>query len=203
LLIFRRGASPSQGSEHTINGLHSADETHFVFSNLIIKQLAVLVFFIVISPGQQQSAWRSYDNNAVTLFREGTQVQFMANLIQLMGAKNSFRDFWRCNDSLTTPPCSEGVICKYRILITFLWIALFCLSPFKGTVFNSPIHFSYDELQALSLNVLHRNFRPTQLRHNRIVYQSKLAGAASRFRCYSLRWPLMLVVFLSRMKSTF
>jgi len=112
LPLFFRGSSPSEGSEHTINGLHGAGEAHFVFTNAITKQVAVLAFFIVVSTDRQQSAWRSYVGNAVTLIREGTQVQFMANLMQLMETENNFQDFWRYDGSLTTPPCTEGVICE-------------------------------------------------------------------------------------------
>jgi len=78
---FLRGSSPSEGSEHTINGLHGAGEAHFVFTNVITKQLAVLAFFIVISTDQQQSAWGSYVDNAVTLIHQGIQIQFVANLM--------------------------------------------------------------------------------------------------------------------------
>jgi hypothetical protein len=111
-LFCFRGGSPSEGSEHTINGLRGAGEAHFVFTNVITKQVAVLAFFVVVSADQQQSAWRSYINNAITLIREGTQVQFMANLMQLMETENNFQDFWRYDGSLTTPPCTEAVICK-------------------------------------------------------------------------------------------
>lgn len=112
LPVFFRGSSPSEGSEHTINGLYGAGEAHFVFTNVRTKQLAVLAFFIVMSTDQSQNAWGSYVDNAVTLIREGTQIQFVANLMQLMETENNFRDFWRYNGSLTTPPCTEGVICK-------------------------------------------------------------------------------------------
>ncbi|CAF0809275.1 unnamed protein product [Didymodactylos carnosus] len=104
------GGSPTEGSEHTIDGLHGAGEAHFVFRNLITKKLAVLAFFIIASPNEPQSAWRSYVDNAVTLIREGKQVEFVANLMNLMEAENSFQDFWRYDGSLTTPPCTEGVI---------------------------------------------------------------------------------------------
>jgi hypothetical protein len=110
--LFFRGSSPSEGSEHTINGLHGAGEAHFVFTNVMTKQLAVLAFFIVASADRQQSAWRSYVDNAITLIREDEKVQFMANLMHLMETENRFQDFWRYDGSLTTPPCTEGVICK-------------------------------------------------------------------------------------------
>ena len=113
-LLFR-GDTLSNGSEHTINGSQRSGEAHFVYTNTITKQLAVLAFFIVRSVDQEQSAWRSYVNNAVTLTVEGAQVQFTANLMQLMETDDGFQDFWRYNGSLTTPPCTEGVICKLNI----------------------------------------------------------------------------------------
>ncbi|UJR19869.1 hypothetical protein I4U23_023002 [Adineta vaga] len=151
------GASPLEGSEHTINHLHSAGEAHFVFTNEITKQTAVLAFMIVISSDEDSSAWRSYVDSAVRLIREGTQIQFMGNLMELIETENNFQDFWRYSGSLTTPPCTEGII----------W-----------TVFNNYIQFSYDEFQALSMNVLHRDFRPIQSEHNRIVYRSTLSNIA-------------------------
>jgi len=90
-----------------------------------------------------------------------------------------------------------------RILIIFLRTRQFCLSSFKGTVFNSHIKFSYDELQALSLNVLHKDFRPTQFSYNRIIYHSTLGGAASCFRCCYFWRLLVLMLYLIRMKPTF
>jgi carbonic anhydrase len=200
LPVFFRGGSPSEGSEHTINGLHSAGEAHFVFTNVITKQVAVLAFFIVISTDQPQSAWGSYVDNAIVLIREGTQIQFVANLMQLMETENNFRDFWRYNGSLTTPPCTEGVICKEDFFMNLSVLSFFI---YKGTVFNSHIKFSYNELQALSLNVLHKDFRPTQLRNNRIVYHSTLGVASGCFRCcYSWRL-LVLMLYLIKTKPIF
>ncbi|CAF2059886.1 unnamed protein product [Rotaria magnacalcarata] len=175
-----KGNSPTVGSEHSVNGLHGAGEAHFVFTNLRTKQLAVLAFFIVISPDQEQSAWHLYVDNAITLIREGTYFNFMANLMQLMETENNFQDFWRYNGSLTTPPCTEGVI----------W-----------TIFNSQIKFSYDELEALSFNVLHKDFRPTQPAYNRIVYHSTLTSAVDSVRCFFSWLMLVSMFFLIRLNS--
>ncbi|CAF3379446.1 unnamed protein product [Rotaria socialis] len=174
------GSSPTVGSEHTINGLHGAGEAHFVFTNLMTKQVAVLGFFIVVSPDQEQTAWRSYVDNAVTLIREGTHFNFMASLMKLMETENNFQDFWRYNGSLTTPPCTEGVI----------W-----------TIFNSHIKFSNDELSALSLNVLHKDFRPPQPTYNRIVYHSTLTSAVDSLRCFFSWLMLVSMFFLIRLNS--
>ena len=113
-LLFR-GDSPSEGSEHTVNGSHRSGEAHFVFTNVLTKQLAVLAFFIVRSIDHEQSEWRSYVDKAVTLASEGAQVQFVASLMKLMETENNFQDFWRYDGSLTTPACTEGVVCKYNL----------------------------------------------------------------------------------------
>jgi hypothetical protein len=95
---FFRGSSPFEGSEHTVNELHGAGEAHFVFTNVITKQLSILAFFIVMSDDREQSAWCSYVDNAVELIHESTQIQFRANLMKLIETENNFKDMmadWR------------------------------------------------------------------------------------------------------------
>jgi hypothetical protein len=135
-LFFFRGASPSEGSEHTVNGSYGAGEAHFVFTNVKTEQLAVLAFFIVPSANEQQRAWGAYVDNAVTLIDEGTQKQFLVNLMQLMETENSFEDFWRYDGSLTTPPCSESVICEENLNYFLNYVYLYLKGRYLIVILN-------------------------------------------------------------------
>ncbi|CAF1630795.1 unnamed protein product, partial [Didymodactylos carnosus] len=145
------GSGPREGSEHTINGQRYSGEAHFVFKNSKTQQIAVLAFMILIGQSSSSSLWHSYVNKAVKLINEGETVQYQSNLMEMMGGTmNSFSDFYHYEGSLTTPPCTENV----------LW-----------TIFYSFLYFSYDELQLLSLNVLHKDFRPVQPINERLVFR--------------------------------
>jgi hypothetical protein len=64
---------------------------------------------------------------------------------------NDLLEFWRYEGSLTTPPCTEGII----------W-----------TIFKKPIAFLEDRFQTLRDNVYFEDYRGPQPLYNRTVYRN-------------------------------
>ncbi len=146
-----------------------AGEIHFVHMNLQTSELAVLGFFmqsnqdITLSEMKNRSTdisnttnttnneWRKYFAAAVTLRVKTNSTVVSLNLASLMGS--NLNDFWRYKGSLTTPPCTEGVI----------W-----------TVFRTPIIFNESKIIAFRKNLFFEGYRGSQPLYNRIVYRSFL-----------------------------
>jgi carbonic anhydrase len=146
-----------------------AGEIHFVHKNPRTSELAVLGFFMqsnqdkTLSEMKNQSneitdttnttnnEWRKYFTAAVTLRAKNNSTVVSLNLASLMGS--NLHDFWRYQGSLTTPPCTEGVI----------W-----------TVFKTPILFNESKIIVFRKDLFLEGYRGPQPLYNRIVYRNFL-----------------------------
>jgi carbonic anhydrase len=131
-------------SEHLLSGRRMDLEIHFVH-RAADGQLAVLGVFA--QPGSYNTAlppiWRSMPHEAGPVRETSIPIQPSSLLPQSRG-------YFRYQGSLTTPPCSEGV----------LW-----------TVFNTPIQASRDQIQEFA-QLFANNARPAQEQHRRYLLQS-------------------------------
>jgi hypothetical protein len=70
----------------------------------------------------------------------------------------NLNDFWRYEGSLTTPPCTEGII----------W-----------TMFKTPIVFTENDLESFRKNLFYEDYRGPQPLYDRIVYRNFLKEISS------------------------
>ncbi|CAF1077168.1 unnamed protein product [Adineta ricciae] len=158
------GENYKSGSEHQVNGKKYAGEIHFVHRNPDTGQIAVLGMFMesvrnftiheTIEKAAKVSVttvneWKRYFDVAEQLTQYENKTVLNLNLVSLMG--DSLSDFWRYAGSLTTPPCTEGII----------W-----------TMFRDPIIFTESELASFRTNVYFEDYRGPQPLYDRIVYRS-------------------------------
>ena len=144
------------------NGKKYTAELHVVHQNTATQQLAVLGILIQThqhnaseTPSSADKLWKEYFATASEL----TEVNDTATIELDLGAliKGHLGHFWRYQGSLTTPPCTEGVV----------W-----------SVFTTPIDFEDDYIQSLRTNVLNTNFRVLQPRNGRVVYRNFLRATS-------------------------
>jgi carbonic anhydrase len=95
--------------------------------------------------------WQRFFDVAQLLQQENSSIVFNLNLEQLMGDNRN--DFWRYEGSLTTPPCTEGII----------W-----------TIFKQPILFVESEFQSFRQNIYFEDYRRPQPLHQRVIYRNFL-----------------------------
>ena len=93
--------------------------------------------------------WKRYFDAAQHLKKPDNTINLSLNLSALMG--DSLNDFWRYEGSLTTPPCTEGII----------W-----------TIFREPIVFTESELESFRTNIYFEDYRDPQPLYDRVVYRS-------------------------------
>ena len=137
-----------------------AGEIHFVHRNPVTAQYAVLGIFMHSYPathrlhGHQTNEiahedWQKYFDLAQKLEVDNASVISDLRLSSLMG--EYLQDFWRYEGSLTTPPCTEGII----------W-----------TVFKQSIVFREEQLQQLRDHIHFEAYRSPQPLYNRAVYRN-------------------------------
>ncbi|UJR31364.1 hypothetical protein I4U23_018858 [Adineta vaga] len=167
------GENYKSGSEHQINGIKYAGEIHFVYVNPLTSQMAVLGIFMESYADNEQNhldkdddrtryEWQRYFNTSETLRSENDSIVFDLDLHALIG--NDLDEFWRYEGSLTTPPCSEGVI----------W-----------TIFKQPIVFLENQFKTLRDNIYFEDYRGPQPVYNRTVYRNFLNETLSSIPDYN------------------
>ena len=158
------------------NGRSYAGELHFVYRNPVTGQMAVLGIFMeslsadsttqnaTINAYDQQTRdeWRRFIDVAENLRYENDSVVAPFNLAELIG--ENLRDFWRYEGSLTTPPCTEGII----------W-----------TLFKDRIIFSESEFASLRKNIYFEDYRRPQSMNTRTVYRNFLNESLSSILDYN------------------
>ncbi|CAF4729826.1 unnamed protein product [Rotaria sp. Silwood1] len=145
------GRSDRRGSEHEIDGHKYPAEAHFVYKNLETQQTAVFGFFfhVVLSVNEENRAWKKYTHIASLLTNIGDAMSCTFILSHLMQIES--RRFFRYIGSLTTPPCTEGII----------W-----------TIFVDPIPIDEESLNLLRNNVMRKTYRPVQPINDRIIHRN-------------------------------
>ena len=141
------GYNPFQGSEHTIDGRKYPLEVHFVHRAPVTNVLAVLGILF-----ERQRDDNPYLNDLLSVVNRTVDSSVaIAQQIDLsrLFPKTPTPKFYRYNGSLTTPPCTEGVI----------W-----------TILARPIPISDYQLRAFDDNQVPFNYRPTQKLHSRRVF---------------------------------
>ncbi|CAO2580567.1 Carbonic anhydrase 9 [Lemmus lemmus] len=160
------GTSDHPGSEHTVNGHHFPAEIHVVHLSTAFSELhealgrpggvAVLAAFLQESP-EENGAYEQLLSHLGEIAEEGTQIKIPGLDVSAL-LPSDLNRYYRYEGSLTTPPCSQGVI----------W-----------TVFNQTVKLSAKQLHTLSVSLwgphdsrLQRNFRATQPLNGRTIEAS-------------------------------
>jgi hypothetical protein len=141
------------------NGIKYAGEIHFVYMNHQTSQMAVLGIFMqsyldndeihLDKNHRTRNEWERYFHIAQALKSENDSITFDFNYTSLMG--ENLDEFWRYHGSLTTPPCTEGII----------W-----------TMFKEPIVFMESQFKALRDYIYFEDYRGPQPLYNRKVFRN-------------------------------
>jgi hypothetical protein len=111
---------------------------------------------------QTSNEWQRYFNITQTLKSEHDSIILDLNFTSLMG--ENLQDFWRYQGSLTTPPCTEGII----------W-----------TMFKQPIIFMESHFKILRDNIYFEDYRGPQPLYNRTVYRNFINETLSSIPDYN------------------
>ena len=140
------GYNEYQGSEHTINNEKFPLEMHFVHRSSSTGQLAVIAILFTLKREDNP-----YLNDLLSVLNRtvnsSTTIEQQVDLSRLFPTSSS-PQFYRYNGSLTTPPCTEGVI----------W-----------TIFERFVPISSYQVRALHRNTIRVNYRSPQPLHSRKV----------------------------------
>ncbi|CAF0804441.1 unnamed protein product [Rotaria sp. Silwood1] len=142
------GEDDKHGSEHEINERSFPAEAHFVHKNHDNGQIVVLAFLFTID-NNEYNEWERYANVASQLIKIHDKTNCIFNLNRLMQVKD--KEFFRYIGSLTTPPCTEGVI----------W-----------TIFSHEIPIKKESLNLLRQNIMQKVYRPIQPLNGRTIFRN-------------------------------
>lgn len=140
-------------SEHTINGKHLPLEAHFVHKDKNGKIAVVAVMFHIDKPNHAiDTLWKQVPNTIgqTAMLKPPAGSCGLAPEVGACGLLPRNKDYLRYSGSLTTPPCSEGVI----------WIVL-----------KKPMSVSKEQVAAFRKGMKHANNRPIQGLNARLVLE--------------------------------
>jgi carbonic anhydrase len=131
-------------SENTIHGKNYAMEMHLVHKNAEGELVVVAVMFDKGAPNAElEKLWKVIPEHA----EQNATINQNLNLNNLLPKDKTY---WRFSGSLTTPPCSEGVI----------WVVL-----------KHPLTLSAEQLEKFTHTMHHDNNRSVQSLHGRVVVE--------------------------------
>lgn len=130
-------------SENRINGKSYAMEGHLVHADKAGNLAVVAIMF-------EEGAANPLLAQAWSAMPKKPGVKALAKAVSVAGILPKDRDYYRFNGSLTTPPCSEGV----------LWL-----------VMKKPMTASKEQIEQFSHVMHHANNRPIQKLNARAVLQ--------------------------------
>lgn len=128
-------------SENQINGKSYPMEAHFVHQN---AEGELLVLAVMLDEGEENPIVEKL----LSLLNEKQNIATEINNLDIHALLPKVNDYYRFSGSLTTPPCSEGVI----------WIVL-----------KNPVTLSKNEITKFETAFKHHNNRPTQPLHGRLI----------------------------------
>jgi carbonic anhydrase len=172
---FHWGYSNNQGSEHTWNNMKFPLEVHLVHKNNA-GQLTVLGFFFQISNSNNpmlDPIINAISSNLNGSILNVTIPQF--NILNLIGTPEQINPsgYFRYAGSLTTPPCSEGVI----------W-----------NVFERKIQISANQMALFRKNFPMQTFRTVQELKQRTVYSSRCQPSNINDVCNGATTPVQNIL---------
>lgn len=131
-------------SENKIKGKTYPLEVHFVHANEEGDMAVVATMFEIgeFNP-QLDKAWKM-------LTDEKNKVNNINDPIDVYALLPTNKSYYRFSGSLTTPPCTEGVV----------WL-----------VFKEPVTLSQAQYDKIKSVITYNNNRPLQLRHGRIIIE--------------------------------
>ncbi len=132
-------------SEHTINGKQSPLEIHFVHTN-VNNDKELLVVGLLVEEGAYNKDFGRFWNNFPTKDFATSEIKQPVDLLSLLPDDKST---FRYSGSLTTPPCSEGV----------LW-----------NVLTEKIEMSKEQI-AVFTSLFANNYRPVQKLNGRNIFE--------------------------------
>lgn len=158
------GPTNQQGSEHHIDGQRFPAEAHFVHQNEENGQIAVLAVLFTIPDDDDnedddddehqatrapENPWEKYIASASQVTTRDQTSTCKLNLSELMSV--DAEEFYRYVGSLTTPPCTEGI----------LW-----------TVFINEIPIRTTFLNRLREKIMRKTYRPIQPLNGRTIFRN-------------------------------
>ncbi|CAF0867381.1 unnamed protein product [Adineta steineri] len=187
------GENYKSGSEHQVNGAKYSGELHVIHRNQATNQTAVLGMFIqsIKQANTTHTELRKRDTSTTGNVTSPEWIKYLSAIGQLNQVNQTVAlnltlgslftsdttKYWRYSGSLTTPPCTEGII----------W-----------TVFGEPIVVSEDYFDLLRDNIYAKDYRGPQPVNGRSVFRSyPYESSSAPNSIFSSQKTYNIIIYLS------